>query len=127
MTKLFKYGRIKLSKEFDENKIKLEEQIMKREDFDNEVFYTIEVEYEIGGRGRLEVKGKELDATFESIADDGDYISDCEYSTNQPNAWVRKVLNLAFYNLKNNLKWCLENDCCGLESLIDYIIENDLA
>lgn len=99
---------------------------MTREFFDNEVFYTVEVEYEMGGRSRLEVKGKELDATFESIADDGDCVSDYEYSNNQPNAWVRKVLNLTFYNLKNNLQWCLDNNY-GFESLIDYIIENGLA
>lgn len=89
--------------------------------FDANVMYS--VEFDNGYRYRNIIKGSELDKALK----DRDDISDIEFAGKQPDAWCRKVCNLAYYNWFNNRSWWNNKGLHSLYEVVDYIIDNNLA
>lgn len=95
--------------------------------FQANVNMAVEIEYACGGRMWYTVKGSEVKSFCESYKDSGDYVSDIDYSCNQDDEWVRKVLNTADYNWMHNLDWCKSKKLTSMYSVVDYIIANKLV
>lgn len=97
--------------------------------FEANVVFAVEVEFEIGGRNWRTVVGqKALDEYLNRLNEFDDmWLSDIDYASKQPDKKVRKVLNTAWYNFRNNSEWCKKHGLTSLWSVVDYIIEENLA
>lgn len=91
--------------------------------FEENVVWAVEADY--GYRYWDTVKGKkELDAWCERHED---ALSDLDYACKQDDPFVRKVLNAADYNFRNNLEWCKSKGLTWFGSVVDYILDNNLV
>ncbi len=98
-----------------------------KEYFNDNVVMAIEVEYADGGRCWHAKDGWMVDRYCERVLQCGDFISDIDYSRDQRDEWCRKVLNLAYYNLRENRDWCNKMKFKSVDEVIDWIIDNGKA
>jgi hypothetical protein len=95
--------------------------------FYNNVIIAVEVEYAEGGRQWFYVKGEdEEQKLIESVTEAGDYLSDSDFSSNQPDKFVKRVIDLAHLNWFKNDAWCKRNNLTSYWKVIDFILENEL-
>lgn len=97
---------------------------MNKEYFNNNVMMAIEVETECGGRYWDTMLGSEVDAFCKRHENE---ISDIDYCCNQPDAFCRKVLNLAELNFFKNRAYCEKHNITSFFKMIDFILDNGLA
>ena len=95
-----------------------------REYFDANVNMSVELEYEMGGRNWFTMKGSEVKEFCDRHSDE---ISDIDFACKQDNAWVKKVLNTAYYNWSKNMPWVRKQNITSLWALVDFIIDNNLV
>ena len=104
-----------------------------KEYFYSHVLEVVEIEYEDGGRFWTNpMTTDEADAYIRrncksDIFPDSDmYLSDRDFCANQPDRFVKRVIDLAHLNWFKNDTWCKRNNLTSYWKVIDFILENEL-